>query len=308
MANRKARRGERRDRSAEHTLHLRVTSPRIVFLQCATIFKRFAKILLLLAVIGGAGYYLTTSISRHLLENEKFQLRYFDFQTNGVMTPETAAELAGISLSESIFSVDLDDAEERLRALPQVVSAEVERRIYDTIRVRIVERVPVAWVACKGLNIEGRSKNAGLLVDAQGALFTCGESLWDEAKKLPLIVIKKSDPTELPLGGEMSHKDAKRALDLVNLIAEADPKAWVLDTVELTNFYSLLVTSNDGVKATFGMYDHERQLGDLFAARRHASETGRKLDWINLLPEHNIPGGFKVPKAVPVEDLTSSND
>ncbi len=308
MANRRRIRGERRDRSAVHTLHLRVTSPRIVFLQCTNLAKKFAKILFLLAAIGGIGYILTNSINSHLLGNEKFQLRYFDFQTNGVISQETAAEVAGISLSESIFSVNIDEAEDRLRAMPQVLSAEVERRIYDTIRVRLVERVPVAWVACEGLKIEARSQSSGLLVDAQGVLFGCGGSQWNDAESLPLIVIKKSDPSELRLGSVMSHKDAMRALNLVNLVAAADPKDWGVDTVELSNFYSLLVTSDDGVRATFGMYDHERQLGDLFAARKHARETSRKLDWINLLPEHNIPGKFKVPQALPVDELTTSND
>lgn len=308
MARRKAKRDENRFLTDERKLYLRVTSPRIVFYQCAAILKRIFKLLLVLGVIGGAGYYLTQSITKHLNTNEKFVLRHLDFESNGHMSAEEAAQIAGINLSESIFKVDIDVAEQRLRELPEVVSAEVERRLYDTIKVRVVERVPVAWVESSILKLKGRSQKEGLLIDEKGGLFLCGDSLWTVAQGLPVIVVKKADPDEFPLGAEMLHKDGKRALDLVNRVQQVPEKDWALDRVEVLNFYSLKATSNDGVEATFGMYEHERQLEDLLAARRHARETGRKLDWINLLPEHNIPGGFKVPKAVPVDGVSEEND
>lgn len=45
---------------------------------------------------------------------------------------------------QSILSVDLDAAKRRIEGLPWVRTAEVERRLPDAIRVRIVERAPFA--------------------------------------------------------------------------------------------------------------------------------------------------------------------
>jgi cell division protein FtsQ len=51
----------------------------------------------------------------------------------------------GIRGGEPILAVDPDAARARVEALPWVRSAAVERRLPDTIRVRIVERRPMAW-------------------------------------------------------------------------------------------------------------------------------------------------------------------
>ena len=62
----------------------------------------------------------------------------------------------------------------------------------------------------------------------------------------------------------------------------------------------------DGLRARFGLSDHERQFGDLLCARRHALERGYKLATIDLIPERNIPVTLAEPppppRAIPVED------
>jgi cell division protein FtsQ len=51
----------------------------------------------------------------------------------------------GVRGGEAILAIDPDAARARVEALPWVRSAAVERRLPDTIRVRIVERRAVAW-------------------------------------------------------------------------------------------------------------------------------------------------------------------
>lgn len=50
----------------------------------------------------------------------------------------------GVALGTPIFEVDLDAARERVQAVGWVESATVERHLPSTLRVRIVERTPVA--------------------------------------------------------------------------------------------------------------------------------------------------------------------
>jgi cell division protein FtsQ len=51
----------------------------------------------------------------------------------------------GIRGGEPILAIDPTEARRRVEALPWVRSASVERRLPDTIRVRIIERHAVAW-------------------------------------------------------------------------------------------------------------------------------------------------------------------
>jgi cell division protein FtsQ len=71
-------------------------------------------------------------------------------------------EIAGIESGTPLLRVDVDAAEARVAALPQVASAEVTRGWPNSVVVTVVERVPVAIVGEPGR----RS-----LIDADGVLF-----------------------------------------------------------------------------------------------------------------------------------------
>ncbi|MFC5050968.1 cell division protein FtsQ/DivIB [Rubritalea spongiae] len=292
----------------DRMLHLQVSSPRIVMFQSLRAMRGVFKLALVLALLGVGGVYSYNYVQDHFLSSPEFSLRHLELKTNGYLNESEVAKIAQIDPSGTVFSFDIDEAEARLIARPEIVTAAIERRLPDTVRVTIEERVPVAWVACPKLAMSGRNPHSGILMDAEGIVFQCQGKLWDVARNLPVIEIHEAAKDEFELGGKMSHKEAERALSLVNLINEKVRGEWFVKRVAVVNFYSLQVTSNDEVEATFGMYEHERQLGDLIAARRHAAETDRELSWINLLPKHNIPGQFKEPASLSDDGLTSVND
>jgi cell division protein FtsQ len=63
----------------------------------------------------------------------------------------------GVRLGEPIFAVDLAAARERLLTLPWVESATIERRLPDTLYVRITETAPLAlWQREQQLHLLGR--------------------------------------------------------------------------------------------------------------------------------------------------------
>jgi cell division protein FtsQ len=81
----------------------------------------------------------------------------------------------GVRGGEAILAIDPDAARTRVEALPWVRSAAVERRLPDTIRVRIVERRAVAWWQKDGkmvlidrtgepIRVAGNGKHQGLMV------------------------------------------------------------------------------------------------------------------------------------------------
>ncbi|SHJ77660.1 POTRA domain-containing protein, FtsQ-type [Rubritalea squalenifaciens DSM 18772] len=280
---------------SDRKLHLQVSSPRIVFFQSIRALQGMIKLVAVLIIVGIGVYLGGRAIRDHFVNNEEFLLRELSLETNGYLTYERVVEIGEINLNGTIFEVDIDELEQKLMDRPEVVTATVERKMPGKIEVKLQERVPVAWVSCRQLGLAGRNPLSGILMDEDGVVFQCQGDLWNVAKDLPVFELPEAEEGAFQLGEKMNHKEAERALSLLNLInsklgEEAD---WAVSRITVLNFHSMMVTSTDHVDATFDMYDHERQLSDLLDARRHARETGRELAWINLLPRHNIPGGFK---------------
>ena len=295
---------EKTDRSVQ----MRVSSPRIMFFQSLKALKGGLKISIILAFLGCGVFYGYHYVRDHFLTSEEFALNHLELKTNGFLDEGEVAEIAGIDPSGTIFSFDPTEAEERLVARPEIVSANVDRHYPDTVKIILSERVPVAWLASADLGIAGRNPLSGLLIDADGVTFKCQGNLWKIARGLPVIDVGKAEDHEFQLGKKMMHKDAERALALLKLINESEVNDWSVKRIVVKNFYSLQLITSDNVVATFGMYEHERQLNDLIAALRHAEETQRELEWVNLLPKHNIPGKFKADAVLTDGVLTIQND
>jgi cell division protein FtsQ len=101
-------------------------------------------------------------------------------RVDGVTTlpAEQVREAAGIAGGTPLLQVDVDAAQARVAALPQVASVEVARGWPQSVVITVVERVPVAVVGGPGQRT---------LVDAEGVLF---DSVSGEAPPgvVPLVV------------------------------------------------------------------------------------------------------------------------
>jgi cell division protein FtsQ len=108
-----------------------------------------------------------------------FGLRVADIRVEGRATTDRETILAalGADMGTPILAVDPGRAERRLEALPWVSSAVIERRLPDTIYVRLVERRPLAlW-----------QHNGKLqLIDDAGIVIPVARI--DRFAKLPLVV------------------------------------------------------------------------------------------------------------------------
>jgi cell division protein FtsQ len=108
-----------------------------------------------------------------------FGLRVADVRVEGRATTDRATILAalGAGLGSPILAVDPVRAEKRLEALPWVSSAVIERRLPDTLYVRLVERRPLAlW------QHDGKLQ----LIDDGGSVIPVARL--DRFAKLPLVV------------------------------------------------------------------------------------------------------------------------
>ena len=139
------------------------------------------------AVLGGAfasrspgGAALLRDAARQLIEaSAALGLRVADIRVEGRETTDRETILAALGARPGtpILAVDPARAKQQLEGLPWVRSAVIERRLPDTIYVRLVEREPMAlWQ--HGGRIE--------LIDREGAVIPV--TRLDRFAKLPMVV------------------------------------------------------------------------------------------------------------------------
>jgi cell division protein FtsQ len=154
--------------------------------------RRFAWWIVVPAVAAGAVYgaaqlshssfgqsVLHSASNRLLGASAAIGLRVADIRVEGRQTTdrETILEALGAQPGTPILAVDPARAKRQLESLPWVRSALIERRLPDTLYVRLVEREPLALWQHAG-RIE--------LIDRTGAVIPV--SRLDQFAKLPLIV------------------------------------------------------------------------------------------------------------------------
>lgn len=255
--------------------------------------RRAGRLALVLGLAGAAVWGAKAGLHRFFIENEEFQLSEVDLETNGEFREGHFAALTGLDPTASVFGINLSDLRDRLLARPGIVNAELSRRLPGILRVKVEERIPVAWLECKPLGIVGKDPESGLLLDKDGVCFPC-EDWWEKkARTLPVVLVSQAKEGDVTIGKRLRHHEARRALEVVkHAQSRLAGQDWTLPVVAVCNDYSLLGATSTGVLAVFGMYEHDRQMDDLITLMRHTAANGERMSSVNLIPNRNIPVKF----------------
>lgn len=288
-----------RKRRDSRQLHLKVNSPRIFGFSCLRFVGKCVKMVVMVALLVGAGWGAKVGLRKVFIENEEFRLEAIELESNGEIGVEDFVRVTGVDPAGSVFSVTLSSVRKKLEEYPGILDVDVSRRLPGTLRVEVTERLPVAWLDCKAGGIVARDTERGLLLDEGGYLFPC-EPWWAEAAAgLPVVMVKEAEVGDFEVGKRIRHREAERALHLVRLSRRMlEDQDWGLAGVAVRNDFALTAVMSTGTIVTFGMYEHKRQLGDLIALDHHARQAARPMERINLIPERNIPVIFS-PGAMP---------
>ncbi len=304
-----------RRRKQPSVLEVRVMSPRIAWHGFTKMLGGFLRLALLLAVLGGIGWGIWRGIQHTFHHNPDFRLQVIDLNTNPVIDEAGLIEMAGIDLTveTSLFEVDVSDTRDRLEAMPAVISAEVERHLPGTLVVRIESREPRAWVATTGTDLSRVRQASGLLIDAKSHVYPCPKRQLEEAKMLPIILLKEDEENPLVANRELKHPELSRCVKLLEASRGSDPESPSrIESIRQANEWSLRLVTREGTSATFGLRDHPAQIEKLRVALDHAAQKGYAIDTINLIPRFNVPitvrGQRPPPRAIPVLVTPRSNN
>jgi len=287
---RKRRTSKIRRKKSSQVLHLNVRTPRVIAFQTLKIFKGGAKVVLILSLFLGALWGVKTWIGGTYSKNAEFVLDDIRLDSpNGMMSVTRLVDVTDIELGCSIFDVNLKGVEEKLEALPEILSAEARRELPRKLIVKVKERQPIAWMECRAMGIAGRNFEKGYLFDESGVIFPCSEKLFQQIESLPVISIGQNLSENLIVGEQIENGNVIRALALAKSSLSGQPEMPRIDRIILLNSYSMEAWIGNGTKALFGMHEHERQLTDLYTILNDAYEKGKRVLEINLIPKRNIP-------------------
>ncbi|MDB9741999.1 FtsQ-type POTRA domain-containing protein [Akkermansiaceae bacterium] len=271
-----------------------VRSPRIFIHQSF----RFLKNLCVLSVWGVLFYYAGLGIynaKKQLIdENEEFALKEINLSTNGSITTDKVLKIAELSHESVLFSIDTEEVKQRLEALPEVITARVVRKLPNTLKIEIDERVPIAWLHAPSLEIYARDAANGVLIGHDGVTYNWVQE-WDLSNSnLPVLSLGDDFCKNDTLHNKLSNDEALIALSLISKHDGVTNPDIALETISVENFYTLKATYQNSLEAVFGMSEHDRQLKDLNDICEHAKFIKKELSWVDLRPVKNIPGRYKI--------------
>ncbi|MFW6050308.1 MAG: cell division protein FtsQ/DivIB [Myxococcota bacterium] len=114
----------------------------------------------LVVALGAVG--VAKLIERHLRTSPAFAARELSVEGHERLTRGEVLRAAGLARGQNVFEVAPEDARERLLRHPWIAEAEVERRLPDTLGVRVREHRAAALLALEGVVY---------LVSDEGAVF-----------------------------------------------------------------------------------------------------------------------------------------
>jgi cell division protein FtsQ len=206
------------------------------------------KLLLILLLVVGAVGLISVGLYRYGTQSWRFRMDSSDnieiLGMRNVTRPQVLDSL-GADIDRNIFFVSLDDQKKQLESIPWIESATVMRLMPNRLRVRLVERVPVAFV-----NINGRIA----FLDAHGVIMEMppgaqisfsfpvvvgmsdNEPLSTRAARMKIYnqLIREIDSTGANYSQQLSEADLSDPDDLRVIVD--DPKGAVLVHLGSSNF------------------------------------------------------------------------
>lgn len=256
-------------------------------------WKRVTTVLFVLFLlgVGVAGFQLVSEqlLDRFFFQNSAYTVRVLETELDDVMTREQFSLLTNISEGMNIFSVNLQEAERVLSQLPEVESVSLRRRLPDKIQAKLTRRMPVAWVTLTAEPQEFSLEEGCFLIASDGVLMS-PNGRKEEFYHLP--VIYWPDAGDIRPGMQVANPRVNRALELMKENALTPDTLLRVRILDISKDYCIQVRNDQGASIVFEPKDYGPQLQKLNALLAHCLESGRELEYVNLMVRKNTPVRF----------------
>jgi cell division septal protein FtsQ len=242
-----------------------------------------------------------TVLEKFFFENPDYNLERIEVNRPDLLSAEEIEHLTGIAPGMNLFRLDLGTAQTRLSRIPELERVSIERVLPDTLRVSLVVREPVAWLADAA---DPPELQPYLLVEASGHFFRPHKIL-PSYYDLPLITGGRI--ADLEANDILHREDLREALALLQTIRFSNETTLSVRTVDISKGFCLEVRDRGDALVIFDIGSYPAQLARLQKLLDHCAETGRELEMVNLIPQRNTPVRF-VMAALPASIQPANNN
>lgn len=222
---------------------------------------------------------------QRVFASDRLRVAQLEVHGNHFLSEGEVRELIGPALGENVLTLDIDALKGRLRASPWVAEAVVTRRLPDTLRIEIQERVPLALAELERL----------YLMDADGGLI---EIYGPRTAAFDLPIVRGLAGVE-----EESRRDrARRAGELLADLAELGgelSEVYVLPSGDLR-----VVLRGAGEMLLFGDPPYHQRLLTFLSLRRDLAERVPDAEQFDLRYRGRIYAKRPAAPATAVEPAT----
>ena len=229
-------------------------------------------------------------LSEKVIASPVFGLEAVLVRGNRNVSDREVARVAGVTMGESILSMDLEALLRRLLAYPLVRSASVRRRLPSALVIELEERVPVALVR----------SDRNFIVDRDGKVM----SVTERDVKVPLpcltgIAILDGKVTESAM------EDLNAGLDLMEAVrAGGFPSPESIDCVDVSNGNDAVIVPARGRPLVHvGRENLQERLKRLRLVAADISARKQEIEYIELRAEGQV-----IAKPLPVADETDGEE
>ncbi|MFA6173629.1 MAG: FtsQ-type POTRA domain-containing protein [Kiritimatiellales bacterium] len=216
--------------------------------------------------------------------NAKFELKVINITSDGRLPPEFFRERAGLQTGTNLFAVDFDKLRRNIEEVPLVESVTIERKLPDTLNIKVTERVAMA-------QIRWNPRALPFLVDRYGVILPMTRS----GQSLPLIEGLKLE--KVRPGDRVDNPGIRQCLDILSAVDQlglGSQVAFASFDTRYTDFVTAIVNSETTTR--FPLHSGREKLVRLVSVLQLSNEQGRRVKTIDLTPDgRNVPVTFYDP-------------
>jgi POTRA domain, FtsQ-type len=275
---------------------VRATRARMAAVALAIVF---ATVLGVCLVVRGGQW----ALNQLVYENNAFAIQVIDVQTDGVLSPDDIRRWTGLRPGANLLALDLARVKRDLEMVSLINSVAVERLLPHTLRIRVVEREPIAQINVPRPKPNGGINMQTLHLDVQGWVMTPADAqLQGKAaplapESLPAISISSGD---VQIGHRIASPQVQAALQFL-VAFDQSPMQGLADIkrIDTSAPEVLTVTTGQGSEIVFGLINFEQQLRRWQVIQDAGQHLGKALSNLDLAVTNNIPARWVEASSLP---------
>jgi cell division protein FtsQ len=226
-------------------------------------------------------------IETAFVQNNRFALNNVDVEIKGALRKSDVIRWSGLHKGENLLNINLTQVSENIKRIPYVEDIRIERQMPDTIRIRVIERQPIACLIPKTKNAV--SSQQVYYLDGQGIVMKpkAGEKI----KALPILIGVDIDSViEGVVIDDQNVQGALRLIRLCDLHFLKDDLA--LTYIDVQKNGALTVLTQQQSRIRFRNDVLEQQIERLQFINNYAKDNRKMVQVVDLTPEKNVPVKF----------------